>query len=1112
MPKRILIADESPTAQASLAELFRQEGYDAVVAGDADAMLNACHAQLCDVFLVNLALPGMDSFELLGKLKALFPRAPVVVLSPDTQFHTCLEAMHHGADDVLMQPPDPTHLLAVVRRAEQQAAQADWRGRVGARGDWLVSLSRQIVDDSRYPIVVIAADGTVTYLNRTMASLLDLPEEECLGQSFLSMIRRRAEEIDQVFTDVLERLDEVQAPRLLSAIHMRLGGVDRYLEVNVAPLDGGGLASGVMLMLQDVSRWVLDNQLLYSVVRDSTDAVVVADSRLTIRLWSRGAQQLFGYAPEEIIGQPLATLLPPEETGAMPAALSPETTELPLDKARVRRRRDGTFMDVEVTESILTDHRGRAIGLCEMARDISRDIARLQAIEGIKDFYERVIDATSDGIRVIEGATHRIVLTNKAHLEWIGMAAGDVIGRPCEEIRWGFDENLQSVKVDALIERALASGKPERQVIAALPASKSRLRWQDVMAYPMSDPHGQIEYVVLIGRDITDRVEMEARLAAERDERDQVFMSAPIGILTTDTRGIIEFANPQIAQIFGMLDPEEVVWRNLFELRQIRQMGLVSAFRQVLRDGTRLHRDQIICHAPQGRDRVVNIRAEPLFEGERGIVGLVAVVENVTEQVSLQRRLSATTADLMMLAQIGELFQESRDPDMILQAILVGVTAGEALGFNRAFLLATDWEEKQLRGKYAIGPADREEAARIWDELRATPHTISDVLTGYHEAMEHGEVRINDLARELVISLEDLENIVARAATERRAFLVSGGPGHPMAPPDLVRRLGVESFAVVPLVLNDRVEGVILADNAVTGKPITDDDLRNLELFAHQAMLAVERSQLYTELESRLHEVEEAHRQLKQNHEIMLKNERLTAMGQMAAQVAHEIRNPLVAIGGFARNVLRSLRDSDPGREYLQIIADEASRLEKILGEVLEFSRPRGSTKSSTNLIHLIRRTMGMMQSTFAERRIATRVKLPPHEVIVYVDADQIRQVLQNILNNAVDAMASAGGGDQAGELSLSLELGNAKAVIEIRDTGPGLSDEAMQRLFEPFFTTKNHGTGLGLAICQQIVHDHGGELSVANHPEGGAVFYVALPLIEGVDEEEVNGTHPGDR
>jgi signal transduction histidine kinase len=460
-----------------------------------------------------------------------------------------------------------------------------------------------------------------------------------------------------------------------------------------------------------------------------------------------------------------------------------------------------------------------------------------------------------------------------------------------------------------------------------------------------------------------------------------------------------------------------------------------------------------------------------------------------------------------MLAEVGEIFHESRDSDTIIQAILVGITAGKGLGFNRAFYLQVDPEGGHLRGRLAIGPTSSEEAWETWNELNQRPLSLYELVKAYQEKAKEEEFPIDRLVRELVVPLDEAKEFVDDTVHARSALCLTKQDALGRVPLDLIERLGSDSFAVVPLRLDRDVQGVIIVDNAFTRNSITDDDLRGLELFANQAMLAIERARLYSELEQHIQEIREANVRLKQEQELRVHSEKLKAVGKMATHVAHEIRNPMTAIGGFARTILRSLGDDDPNRAFAQIITDETSRLERILIEVLEYSRERPVVvPRPTDCKDLLRHIVNVMQDEIRSRKATPHIHLPDGNVTIMADSDQISQVLHNLIQNALDALGDPQDTVVETEprrtISISLEIMNSMAIVGIEDTGTGLDDEAVKRLFEPFFTTKAKGTGLGLAISRQIVADHGGEITVTNNEYGGATFRVALPL----HEEDCNG------
>lgn len=957
MPKRILIADGSPSERAALANLARHAGFAPSEAADLPLLSEAVRAGRYDAVIVNSDLPGMESPGILSEIQRILPSATV---------------------------------LQYTRLSDTE-------------------------------------------------------------------IR-------------IERLDEGVHPPELHTTKERL---------------------------LDYVKAAMDSDPLDSLINLSNEAIVVTDGDGRITRCSNGASILLGYHRDEIIGLPIDVIRPglsePE----------PESTETGVRLAR-RKHRDGHILNVELTRTSIAGPEDREIGCMEILRDVTGSIEREREIELLKRFYERVIDTISDGIRVIDAAGGRIVLANMAHVEWTGVSGGEMIGLTSRDVPWGTDSDGNPVSVQELIEKAIDSREPVRAVLNAGPQDASHAGYTDVGAFPMINVDGDVDYVVLVGRDVSEQVHMKALLAAERDRRDQIIRSAPAGIITTDERGVIEFANAHAAEIFGFTDPSELKLRNLFALPEFGHMNIEDGIRATMKTGAPFSIDHAQCTSANGAELTVNVRAQPLYHGNGEIAGVVAVLENVTERLTLLRRLRATTSDLAMLAEIGELIHHSRDTDTILQAILVGVTAGEGLGFNRAFLLETEWETRQLRGKFAIGPADRAEAERIWTELNQKHLNLAQVLYGYQRAIEQKQVRINEIAVDLRLPLEEAENIAARAAIEQQAFLVRGDTD-PMLSRNLADKLGTDRFAVVPLIFNDRVEGVIIADNAISGEEITRDDLRSLELFAHQATLAVERAQLYTELEQSLRDLQIAHTQLKESHELTVRNERLAAMGQVAAQVAHEIRNPLVSIGGFARAIRKRLEEDNPLNQYASIIVEETTRLEAILNEVLQFSRPKAQYRTKADLVELVNATLRTMDTEIAERTIKTEVSLPDSPVFAHVDTGQMKQVLRNLIANAIDAIAEHRSSKHR-RIGVALNTQPEHLILAVEDTGHGLDEEARKNLFEPFFTTKSTGTGLGLSICRQIVADHGGDILAENNGLGGATFYVMLPR----GEEDKNATNPG--
>jgi PAS domain S-box-containing protein len=228
--------------------------------------------------------------------------------------------------------------------------------------------------------------------------------------------------------------------------------------------------------------------------------------------------------------------------------------------------------------------------------------------------------------------------------------------------------------------------------------------------------------------------------------------------------------------------------------------------------------------------------------------------------------------------------------------------------------------------------------------------------------------------------------------------------------------------------------------------------------------------------------------------EKLLSAERKAALGEVAAKVAHEIRNPLVSIGGFARRLEGKLEGTK--KEYASIISTEAIRLESILKDILGFVREVRMHKRIVNLNDTITSVLGLMENEFERAGNKVVINLAEDGLVMNIDPDRIREAIMNIVVNANQAV-------EGGKITVSTYREDQNAVIEVKDTGLGIGDEDRESIFDPFFTTRTMGTGLGLAVTKRIVEESDGSIDVEEGQVGsGAVFRVYLPIEEGEYED----------
>jgi len=450
---------------------------------------------------------------------------------------------------------------------------------------------------------------------------------------------------------------------------------------------------------------------------------------------------------------------------------------------------------------------------------------------------------------------------------------------------------------------------------------------------------------------------------------------------------------------------------------------------------------------------------------------------------------AARLAKLSLLNQVSEaLYGAQLDLDQILQAVLICMTAGQGLRFNRAFLLLVDAKTDSLQGEMAIGPSNADEASRIWQDLAHEPSDLFEMVTSYDKSIKQTDVAVNEIVRHMSIPLNDETNVLVRTMDEGHARRIDGElmlPGIET----LRHWLGCHEFAIAPMSTRHGPVGVIVADNAISGSAITDLDLEFLQMFANQTAGAIENSRLHSELEQRLSDLHIAHKKQHEDQETLLKMERLSVMGETSAIVAHELRNPLVAIGGFARSLTRGIEAGDPNRVAATIIVEEVARMERIIGDLLDFIHPPKLLRQSLNVDELMAQSVSKYRPRAEEADIELVLDLQAGDLVVDMHPGEIQQVLQNFLMNAFQAL------DGPGHVEVRTRGVDGGVRVTVADDGPGFDPESVEKLHTPFFSTKPTGSGLGLTICAQITKAHGGVIQAENRPEGGAEFSFILPL-----------------
>jgi signal transduction histidine kinase len=290
----------------------------------------------------------------------------------------------------------------------------------------------------------------------------------------------------------------------------------------------------------------------------------------------------------------------------------------------------------------------------------------------------------------------------------------------------------------------------------------------------------------------------------------------------------------------------------------------------------------------------------------------------------------------------------------------------------------------------------------------------------------------------------------------------------------------LEAEVSIPLMWKEQLIGMINLSHKFTKDIYSREDIELLSTLANQTAIAIENARLYEDL--------------KRSKSYIRRADRLASLGTLTAGLAHEIRNPLVAIKTFTHLLPERIDDQEFRDKFLQIASGEVDRISSLITELLDFARP-SDPKLALESINIILDGMILLVSTEMNKRQISNIKdydsnLPYAEI----DREQIKQVFLNILLNAIEATPDKGK-ITVRTRSFMKPGGEPYVQIEVTDTGCGIPPDQLEEIFNPFFTTKNTGSGLGLSISSQIVQDHKGYVDVKSQLGKGSSFFINLPV-----------------
>ena len=526
-----------------------------------------------------------------------------------------------------------------------------------------------------------------------------------------------------------------------------------------------------------------------------------------------------------------------------------------------------------------------------------------------------------------------------------------------------------------------------------------------------------------------------------KDNADAIVLSSPEGRIT--------LWNPAAERYFGYTEAE-VLGRNLVQMlvppeqmdrwnetvgQQLRK--LLAEKEAFTLETERLRKD--------GSLLPVGVSASPVINDQGDVIAVASVYKDITEKKRAEREREEYVERLKTLNMLSQKIGTTLDLEEVLDFIVDSAAWLLDVPFASIYLLKG--------GKLEL------HAFRGWLHPRLRGHVFEVGDGGVGQVAERGE-------------LVYIESVV----------------DDPLWPfPDESRRHGLSSFLGMPLKSDGKVVGVLCC-MTLDRRRFRKDQYELITAFANQAAIAVRNAEVYSQLEDSFQE-------LRRTQQLMVRTEKLSSLGVLAAGAAHEILNPTNIIGIRAQRLAKWSPEGSREQQAADMILRNVRRITRICDDLRRFSRDEPPALQQFNPNETLRESLLLLEHKLRQGDIHEELNLEDAGENLWADRHQIQQIFMNLFANALDVL-SAGGRLRVSSRRVRVD-GADWWEARIADTGPGIPEDILPRIFDPFFTTKpeDKGTGLGLSVSLGIVESHGGKIWAENNPDGGAVFVVQLPL-----------------
>lgn len=1000
-------------------------------------------------------------------------------------------------------------------------------------------------------VIVTDPCGVITFMNPVAVGLTGWQPQEAAGQPVEKVFRVINEETRESVESPVRRVlrEGVVVGLANHTVLVAKDGQEIPIDDSGAPIRGeSGAIAGVVLVFRDVTeaRRAVEARLhLAAIVESSEDAIISKNLDGIITTWNKGAERLYGYTAEEVVGRPLAMLIPPDHPDELPAIIEQvKRGERVEHFETVRVRKDGSRVDVSLTISPVKNAAGKIVGASKIARNVT---ARNKAAEELRAQEQRFHTLTRHapvGIFQTDAEGH-CLFVNERWCDLAGLSHETAAGR-------GWVAALHPDDRERVFREWYGAAQAGREFASEYRFSTpgGQVTWLSGSAVALRDGRGQVTGYIGTVTDITHRKQAEQQLQIVTDT-----MSAPVTRCSRDLRYL--WVSKPYADWIGR-PAEEIVGRPIREVIGAEAFAkLRPHFDRVLR-GEQVRYEDPVNFRGLG-ERWINAVYTPTRDTAGAVDGWVAVVIDIEERRRAEDRLRESEEKYRRIVETANEGIWTLDADAritfvnLRMAEMLGYTPDEMVGRQKSDFVTGDERQRvrELFERRRAGVSEQVDVCfrhksgqPVWTIMSARPVTgdkgafqgALDMFTDVTDRREAEETvrallriseRLNstldveallDILVQEAIALVGAESGVSGLRTTegmacKRYFQrgvavpleycwppMHGLPGWVMVRKgpyltndalsdtqivhDLCLQFGVRSALCTPIITaQGEVVGFFEVHNTKDGSGFSQSDQELLVAVSQAAAIAVQNALAYRATRQAQEALQEADRH----------------KDEFLAMLAHELRNPLAPI----RNALHIMQQPGADAAVTQEVRDMAKRqvqhLARLLDDLLDVSRiSRGKIelrREPLDVTVVVNRSAEAVRPLYEQRHHQLTVSLPRESLRVEGDPTRLEQVLTNLLNNAAKYT------EPGGKVWLTAERTNGEAVIRVRDTGIGIDPVMLPRIFDLFVQADRRleraqaGLGIGLTLVKKLVELHGGRVEVSSPGPGkGCEFVAFLP------------------